>query len=208
VRIERIEASLVELPFRFSFGHALAARASSTNLVVVVLLDDGSIGYGEGVPREYVTGETPDGAQDRVVQEYGPTLVGRSFPAEDVAGQLRRLCDDLHAERSAPAAAWCAVETALLDAIGHSRGQPAAELLGSPARQTIQYGGVVPFANGPTLAGMLLFCRLYGFEDVKLKLGRGPTPISPPSDWHARSWGPTSSYGRTPTAPGAWTRHC
>jgi len=174
VRIERVEASLVELPFRFSFGHALAARASSLNLVVVVLLDDGSIGYGEGVPGEDVTGETPDGALDRVVREYGPVLVGRSLPGDDLGGQLRRLRDDLHADRVAPGDAWCAVETALLDAIGHSVNRPAAELLGAPARQTVQYGGVVPFANGPALAGMLAFFRLYGFRDVKLKLGRGP----------------------------------
>ncbi len=174
MRVDRVEAFLVELPFRFSFGHALAARASSTNLVVVVILDDGSIGYGEGVPRDYVTGETPDGALDRVVREYGPALLGRCVPSADVASQLRLLRDDLHADRAAPAAAWCAVETALLDAIGHSVKRSAAELLGSPARQSVHYGGVVPFANGPALAGMLLFFRLYGFTDVKLKLGRDP----------------------------------
>ena len=32
---------------------------------------------------------------------------------------------------------------------------------------------VAPFASGPALAAMLLFFRLYGFRDVKLKLGRG-----------------------------------
>ena len=77
LRVERIAAHLVELPFRFRFGHALASRASSVNLIVVVQLADGSIGYGEGVPREYVTGETPESAITRVTDEYGPDLFGR-----------------------------------------------------------------------------------------------------------------------------------
>jgi L-Ala-D/L-Glu epimerase / N-acetyl-D-glutamate racemase len=173
LRVERMAAHLVELPFRFSFGHALASRSSSLNLIVTVQLTDGSIGYGEGVPREYVTGETPASALDRVAQEYGPTLFDRDLPIRDVASSLRALRDAIHADRPVPAAAWCAVESALLDAIGHATGQPAANLLGGAVRRSVRYGGVAPFASGPALAGMLLFFRLYGFQDVKLKLGRG-----------------------------------
>ena len=64
ISVERVEVLTAELPFRFSFGHALAARRSSTNVYVRLTLDDGTVGYGEGVPREYVTGETVDGAVD------------------------------------------------------------------------------------------------------------------------------------------------
>jgi muconate cycloisomerase len=121
-----------------------------------------------------VTGETPDSAFGRVTDEYGPALFGRPLPVADVAGGLRALRDELHADRSAPGAAWCAVETALLDALGRATGRSAADLLGGAVRSTVRYGGVAPFASGPALAGMLLFFRLYGFRDVKLKLGRGP----------------------------------
>jgi L-alanine-DL-glutamate epimerase-like enolase superfamily enzyme len=172
MRVERLDAFLVDLPFRFTFGHALAARASSTNVIVAITLDDGTIGYGEGVPREYVTGETPCTALDRVIHEYGPKIVGRDLPRTYIGHQLRHRRDEIHADTAPPAAAWCAVETALLDAIGRSVDQPVAELLGGAARTSVQYGGVVPFGNGPALAGMLLFFRVYGFSDVKLKLGR------------------------------------
>src|SRR5581483_12485069 len=57
-RIEHADVLVVELPLRFSFGHALAARKSTRNVLVRVVLDSGHVGYGEGVPREYVTGET------------------------------------------------------------------------------------------------------------------------------------------------------
>lgn len=173
LRVEHLEALLVELPFRFRFGHALAARTSSVNLIVCVRLRDGSVGYGEGAPREYVTGETPDGALERVVDAYAPSLIGHALPADDVPGGLRRLRDALHADRPAPGAAWCAVETALLDALGHALGRSAADLLGGTRRRTVRYGGVLPFASGPALPALLLAFRLYGFQDVKLKVGRG-----------------------------------
>jgi L-alanine-DL-glutamate epimerase-like enolase superfamily enzyme len=174
LRVERLAAHLVELPFRFRFGHALASRGSSVNLVVVVQLADGSVGYGEGVPREYVTGETPEGAFARVADGYGPELFARELPARSIASGLRALRDEIHANQPAPGAAWCAVETALLDAIGRATGRSAADLLGGAARKSVRYGGVAPFANSPALAAILLFFRLYGFRDVKLKLGRGP----------------------------------
>jgi muconate cycloisomerase len=171
--VEQIVAQLVELPFRFSFGHALASRSSTTNLIVRVQLSDGSVGYGEGVPREYVTGETAETALARVVDVYGPALRERGVPNRDVPRRLRALRDEHHAGQTPAGAAWCAVETALLDAIGHATGQPAARLLGGLARPGVRYGGVMPFGSGPALAGMLLFFKAYGFRDVKLKVGRG-----------------------------------
>jgi muconate cycloisomerase len=177
LRVEHMAADLVELPFRIRFGHALASRSSSVNLIARVQLADGSVGYGEGVPRDYVTGETADSALARVTDEYGPALLGRALPAGDragdVAGGLRALRDELHAGRPVSASAWCAVESALLDALGHATGRTAADLLGGAARRAVRYGGVLPFASGPALPAMLLFFRLYGFRDVKLKLGRG-----------------------------------
>ncbi|MCC6176385.1 MAG: dipeptide epimerase [Chloroflexi bacterium] len=173
MRIERLEAMVLELPFRFSFGHALATRASSCNVIVAVHLDDGTIGYGEGVPRDYVTGETTGGAHGRVTDVYGPALVGTSLPTTRVAEAIRTLRDDLHADGSAPGAAWCAVETALLDAAGKRLGLRAEALLGGQARSRVRYSGVVPFAHGPALFGILAFFRLYGVRDVKLKVGRG-----------------------------------
>ncbi len=175
-RVVRLTSYLVELPFRFRFGHALASRASSVNLIVAVQLADGTIGYGEGVPREYVTGETPGTALARATDEYSPGLIGRVLPTDDVAGGLRALRDELHADRDAPGASWCAVETALLDAIGQSTGRSVADLLGGAVRPSVRYGGVAPYASGPVLAAMFAFFRLYGFSDVKLKLGRGPAP--------------------------------
>jgi L-alanine-DL-glutamate epimerase-like enolase superfamily enzyme len=74
--VSHIDVLTVELPFRFSFGHALAERSSSTNVLVRLALADGSVGWGEGVPREYVTGETVDGATAALAERRGPALLG------------------------------------------------------------------------------------------------------------------------------------
>jgi muconate cycloisomerase len=173
LHVNRLTAQLVELPFRFSFGHALAKRSSTLNVIVAVRLSDGSVGYGEGVPREYVTGETPDGSLTRVTEAYAPHLFDLDVPTSDVAAGLRALRERVHAGREPAGAAWCAVETALLDAIGKATDRSAADLLGGAVRPTVRYGGVAPFAKGPALIGMLAFFKLYGFKDVKLKVGRG-----------------------------------
>ena len=46
----------LHIPFVERFHHSLKARASSDAVVVRVQLDDGTYGYGEGLPRPYVTG--------------------------------------------------------------------------------------------------------------------------------------------------------
>src|SRR5215469_264998 len=62
VRIVGLRLYRVVVPLKRVVKHASFERSSSENLVVRVELDDGSIGYGEGVPRSYVTGETVDTA--------------------------------------------------------------------------------------------------------------------------------------------------
>jgi L-alanine-DL-glutamate epimerase-like enolase superfamily enzyme len=173
MRIERVEVWEVALPFRFSFGHALATRASTRNLVVAVHLAGGAVGYGEGVPRDYVTGETPAGALARVRDDYVPALVGFAIEPKDVAGGVSALRDDLHRGQEPPGAAWCAVETALLDAMGQALARPVSTFLGGVVRPVVKYSGVVPFGHGLGLLAMLGLCRVVKAESVKLKVGQG-----------------------------------
>ena len=61
MRIQRIEVFSFPVPFRVVFRHASASRARAENLIVAAHADTGEVGYGEGCPREYVTGETAAG---------------------------------------------------------------------------------------------------------------------------------------------------
>src|SRR5947209_109268 len=57
-----IDLHHVRVPLKKPIKHASFERADSDNLVVRVTLADGTQGFGEGVPRSYVTGETIDSA--------------------------------------------------------------------------------------------------------------------------------------------------
>jgi L-alanine-DL-glutamate epimerase-like enolase superfamily enzyme len=62
MRVVELLAYHVRIPLRKPIRHASHTRSASDNLIVACRLEDGSRGWGEGVPREYVTGETVDTA--------------------------------------------------------------------------------------------------------------------------------------------------
>ena len=57
-KIKKIEFSELNIPFNVTFSHASASRESTQSIWVKVTTTRGLTGYGEGCPREYVTGES------------------------------------------------------------------------------------------------------------------------------------------------------
>ena len=104
MRIDKLEARALTIPFKSAFRHAAAERAT-TQALWVSASGNGFVGYGEGCPREYVTGETLHTAAAFVMQF-----------ADEWRGAIR----DLQTLRSWAAAhagaigrnpaAWCAVD--------------------------------------------------------------------------------------------------
>ena len=60
MQVVELEARHVRIPLRRKVTHASHTRTETDNVVVRCVLSDGSVGFGEGVPRDYVTGETID----------------------------------------------------------------------------------------------------------------------------------------------------
>src|SRR5258708_16333480 len=60
--LRAVELYHVSVPLKKAIRHASHWRTTSDNLVVCVKLENGQVGYGEGVPRPYVTGETIESA--------------------------------------------------------------------------------------------------------------------------------------------------
>jgi muconate cycloisomerase len=165
-RVARIDVLTAELPFRFSFGHALAERRSSTNVYVRLTLEDGSVGYGEGVPREYVTGETVESAVEALVERQAPALLGRSLNEPD---DVTALLGEVPVERDL--AAHCALELALLDAAGKHLGLPVAHWLGGRRGEEVRYDAGIPFSSAKKLAAIALVVRALAIRQVKIKVG-------------------------------------
>jgi len=165
-RVSRLDVFTVRLPFRFSFGHALAERRSSTNIAVRLRLDDGTVGFGEGVPRAYVTGETPDTAIAAIESFHAPVLLGRALAdAGDVADAAAEL-PPVHP------AARCAVELALLDAGGRHLGLPVSHWLGGASAPVVEYDAVLPFVGRGLVTPIAVALLALGPRKVKVKVGR------------------------------------
>ncbi|MBX9668013.1 MAG: hypothetical protein K2X93_10360 [Candidatus Obscuribacterales bacterium] len=196
MKINQIKAFAIKLPFRFSFGHSLASRNSSLNAIVRVELEDDKgrriIGYGESVPRDYVTGETIEGALKDIREIYAPRLLNETFSSPlDALIKLKKSFEDLSLHEKPKGASWCAVELAVLDAVSRANSLSIASLLSAfdavRLSQTgtlhnaihaasvsayATYGGVVPFSGKASLVALLLFFKAYGFKTVKIKVGR------------------------------------
>ncbi|HEY9734042.1 MAG TPA: enolase C-terminal domain-like protein [Drouetiella sp.] len=179
MKIKSIDSFLITLPFRFSFKHSLASRNHSENLIVRIALQDGNntfVGFGEGIPRDYVTGESPAGALAVVGSEYAPALLGRQFDRpEQAVAILQEVWSELKLSSRPQGASFCAVELALLDAAAKSAGKTVPQMLvGREASipEAITYGAVVPFGGRKALSAVLWFYKAYGFKTVKIKVGK------------------------------------
>lgn len=169
MKITRLEILDVEIPFRFTFRHSLSARSAGHSVVVRAEGEDGTRGYGECVPRSYVTGETPESVRQALDEIHLPAFAGRDFSSfdelvTDLRGRLDQLPRDQHA-------AFCALELALLDLAGRCFGVAAGSVLGPIVEQEVHYSGVVS-ADGVEKTGAILAqLSKLGFTAVKLKVG-------------------------------------
>ena len=177
--VVRVEVFTAQLPFRFSFGHALAQRRSSENVYVRLTLRGPlgtATGYGEGVPREYVTGETVESAIAALSTRYAPAMLGQRCSTPE--GALAVLGDVAaaaapSAARALDLAARCAMELAFLDAAGRYFGQSVRRWLGDgSAGGAVTYDAVIPLWPPRTLVPLALLCRLAGYRQIKLKVGQ------------------------------------
>ena len=66
MQVVEISAMIVRLKLRKEFKHASFTRKESDNFLVRCRLADGTVGWGEGIPRTYVTGESPRGAMSQI----------------------------------------------------------------------------------------------------------------------------------------------
>src|SRR5437867_10327401 len=131
MRVVKLTAYHVRIPLTRPIRHASHTRDSTDNLVVRCVLDDRTEGFGEGVPREYVTGETIDSAVALLRRsDLGARLEPcADFPAAVGLADRFRLAPVPGDDRDcAGNAARCAVELALLDAFGRRFGEPLARV--------------------------------------------------------------------------------
>lgn len=177
LRVEALTLYRLRIPFHQTFSHALHSRAESDAVIVKITGSDGASGYGEALPRAYVTGETTESMIAHVRDVLAPKIFHESFfPGWQAMEQLQALQadwtrnDDVKNGVIAWNAAFCAVELALHDWTLRADHSALADYL-PPQRFEVVYSGVIS-ADSPKDAGALAkrMARL-GLKQIKVKVG-------------------------------------
>lgn len=178
-----IEGIHVALPLKKAIKHASHQRTVSDSLIVRVTLDDGTVGYGEGVPRSYVTGETIETALDALETAEIARQLESPTDYETAVNQIASI--RLPSIQNDPRgmfgnAARCAVEIALLDAYGRrfnrSMSDAVRQLLSGQSYLRarpgeVRYSGAITAEGARKERISAWKMRIYGFQHVKVKVG-------------------------------------
>ncbi len=183
MHIAELTAYIIRVPLRQTFRHASASRTESENVLLRCRLADGTEGWGEGVPREYVTGETADSALNQLaVTPLSDQLARDCAVWTDVVALCERFSPVI--DRDDPRGCFgnalrCAVELSILDAFGKLFGEPtsavtnhfepAASLRGS--FEEVRYSTTIDAVGRWSEVKSALKMRCYGFRQCKLKVG-------------------------------------
>ena len=152
------------IPMR-GFEHAAAARELAEAIVVRLELADGTVGWGETLPREYVTGETLESVAGDIENILWPAALvgdpeGKYLPAADGERPITAAC--------------CAVALAMYDAARHA----VNPYVGSVKVQErpfppVRVSGVLGSSDPARTVRQLRRMRWFGMRHFKLKLGLG-----------------------------------
>jgi muconate cycloisomerase len=183
MRVSELTVYHVLIPLRKSVRHASHARTDTDSLVVRCRLDNGQVGWGEGLPREYVTGETIDTAWQLLqATDLRSQLSGSWSGLAEAVQTLDRF------QLTRPAAddrdcfgnsVRCAIELSILDAACRAERRPLSAVTAllpetTPVRadyDRVRYGAVFTAMSLYAQFRRAFNLRLFGFRAAKVKTG-------------------------------------
>lgn len=151
---------------RFGFKHASAHREKTQNVIVSIEDNNALIGYGEGCPREYVTGEDQESCFE-FFEKHGTFL---SHNIKDLA-ELEHWVKSNTAVIDKYPSAFCALEMALLDLMARQKSISIERLLKLPDLETpLLYSAILGANSLKSSKWILRAYRSLRFTNYKLKI--------------------------------------
>lgn len=168
MKIKKFHIYRVHIPFKITFSHSKASRSESDGILVCLENDNGTKGWGECAPRDYVTGETMDGAIE-TIQKILPSFSDLSYESfEDVIKSIHDYLPNLQRDEHA---AFCAIELALLDLAGKHFEQSSSSVVGPLVHQSIKYSSVLSMEDLKAATMFSELTKKFGVQSVKVKVG-------------------------------------
>ena len=180
VKIKELTTYAVRIPLRRVIKHASHSRTETDNILVRCVLENGTVGFGEGVPRDYVTGETVESTLELLSRSQLPAQFEACKDFQHAVAFAERLRlpalrgDDRGIQGNA---ARCALELAVLDAYGQYFKEPLSAVTRMLApelfepKAAVRYSGAITSAKGAKLRLAAWAYWLYGFRQIKVKVG-------------------------------------
>jgi muconate cycloisomerase len=169
-RIEEVDTLLIDLPTIRPHRLAMTTMSDQTALIVRVRASDGIIGLGEGTTIGGMSygAESPEGMKLTIDTYIAPHLVGGN------ANQIGALMAPVRRAVRENHFAKCAVETALLDALGQRVGLSISELLGGRLHERLPVAWALASGNtARDIAEAEEMMERRRHRVFKVKIGRG-----------------------------------
>lgn len=182
MKIVSISAFPLNIPFVQQFAHASKTRANSDAVIVRIELENGVVGWGETLVRDYVTGETIailcNGLR-KVAQKLTDIDFHIDWNANSALAKLQPLTASLAVIDNLPLEtnrAWnglrCLIELAMIDALSRSNNKCIQDIL--PAqRKEVVYSGVITGGDAEKSIRAARQMKQLGIKDFKLKIAAG-----------------------------------
>lgn len=169
MKITRIEALPVEIPYKKPFVINGGPSYVGDHVLTRVHTDEGIVGYGEGAPMVSYSDETQKDILNGVLDYLAPAVVGMDpFDLEAIHHQMEQVLPGHHFAKAS-------IDLALYDLMGKKLNVPAYALLGGKVRDRIPLAWVVGIGTvDEMVAEAVAYVQRYGFQTVKLKIGREP----------------------------------
>lgn len=168
--IEKIKIYNLKIPFSRTIKHRLYTRDVTESIIIVLQDNNGNQGFGEGTPREYVTGETLEEslvAADLIAKQ----ILNSSFETiSELTTWLKAVGDSDPADTHP--AAFCAIETALMDLCARAEHKTIYQMFDSErTKNNLSYSGVIPFiSKKQEFLKYILLVRKLRLSSLKIKV--------------------------------------
>lgn len=163
MKIERIEITSLELPYKKAFITATNRFVTAQGLLVKVALDGDLEGYGYA-DLFARTGETLESARSAIEGVIRPAIVGRDLR------ELVRLREEIDHRITGNPRAKAALETAFYDALAKSMHVPLYLLLGGLFRDEVKIIKMLGVEDPEAMAEEAKMLVRQGFTALKLKM--------------------------------------
>lgn len=170
MNINHINIYNLKIPFSRTIKHSLYTRNVTESIVVVIRDNNDNQGMGEGTPRDYVTGESLSKSL-KAAESIANKILNQSFETNNELNALLKDIGDSEIACKHPAA-FCAVETALLDLLARAEKKPLYHLFECTCHKSqLIYSGVIPAINNQQeFLQYIRLVRKLGLTSLKIKV--------------------------------------